>query len=436
VKGSFLLEQTNGRLQADVLVVGAGPSGIPAAVAAARAGAKVILAEEDALPGGAPVDMYVSMVCGGPRKGIYGELLAYLNERHTLDGEPVRPFNNGEDGRNHWYAPYSYAETALRFIRREPGLTLLTGARVTGILREASGSGTRVNGVTVEQKYGAGPLVICAKATVDATGTGLLGEMAGCDVRYGADGKADFGEEFAPEQRDTGVMPCTLMYITQRLNPGPMPDLKALDPAGFVEDKLDRWASAAYDRALRMKKDIYLHWGATVECEDTRNPVLLGNAYVKGLERIGRNAEVWSRCGFTVHIAPKIGVRECRRVMGDYVLTARDMLEGRFEPDTVATSYYGFDLWGRGKEKINAMNLEFKPYGIPSRALTPKNTDGLLIAGKAISGSRIAGSSYRVQPVVAAIGQAAGTAAALAVRGGVRTRDISVTELQKRLDIG
>ena len=69
-------------IQTDVLVVGAGSSGIPAAIAAARQGAKVVLLEEDFVPGGAPVDMYVAMLCGGPRVGIYREMAEHLNAGH------------------------------------------------------------------------------------------------------------------------------------------------------------------------------------------------------------------------------------------------------------------------------------------------------------------------------------------------------------------
>lgn len=433
---------TSGSREADVIVVGAGPSGIPAAIAAARCGARVILLEEDSLPGGAPVDMYVSMICGGPRRGIYSEIINYLNENHTLDRQPIIPFNDGEDSCNHWYLPYAYADAAMHFINKEPNITLLTNAKVTGLITESGGSEgsedggrSRVAGVLVEAVPGAPPLEIRAKVTIDATGTGILGELAGCDVRYGADTKADFGEEWAPSEKDNVVMPCTLMYITQRLQPGPMPVFGEFKGGGFVEDKLNKWASSAYDQALQNDKGIYLHWGATVACEDTRDPMAVGKAYLKALETIKHNARVWYDHGFTVHIAPKIGVRECRRVIGEYVLTIYDMLDGTYHHDTVAISSYGLDTWGSTKVGDKELNKLVKPYGIPYRALIPKGAEGLLIAGKSISGSRFVCSSYRVQPIVAQIGEAAGAAAALAAKAGLGLRDVNVTKLQSILRI-
>lgn len=71
-------------LKCDVVVVGAGPGGVPAAIAAARQGAKVILLEEDNMPGGAPVDMYVPFICGGPRVGVFQEMIQVLNAKHTI----------------------------------------------------------------------------------------------------------------------------------------------------------------------------------------------------------------------------------------------------------------------------------------------------------------------------------------------------------------
>lgn len=420
----------------DVLVVGAGPSGIPAAIAAARGGVSVVLLEEDFLPGGAPVDMYVCMTCGDPRVGIYREMLEYLNQKHDLSCRPIEDFNAGMDGCNHWWHPRSYVQTALHFIGLESNITLITGARAEEVLLGVCENGKKkVEGVLAGRGVGQDRLEIKAKITVDATGTGILGELAGCDVRYGSDTRADFGEEYAPVERDTRVMPCTLKYITQRYTGDTMPQLNELSKSGFVEDKLNRWASAAYDRALQNNTGMYLHWGATVSCDDTRDTVLLGRAHMQALAMIEHDTEVWYRHGFTVHIAPKLGVRECRRVIGDYVLTIYDMLKGNFEYDTVAVSAYGVDLWGSAKLDEKDINSRFKRYGIPYRALIPKGTEGLLMAGKSISGSRFACSSYRVQPIVASIGQACGTAAAMCAHTGLPLRDISVTELQSKLPI-
>ena len=418
----------------DVLVVGAGPSGVPAAIAAAREGSSVILLEEDSLPGGAPIDMFVCMACGDPRVGIYREILEYLNCHHDLERQPMAPFRAGMDDCNHWWLPYAYVQTVCHFLRQEPNIELITGARAEKVLFEEPYNGScRVTGVSAGRGTGREPLEITARVTIDATGTGILGELAGCEVRYGADTRADFGEEYAPEEKNNTVMPCTLKYITQRHTGTGMPRWEELSGSGFVEDRLDHWASAVYDQALHNNTGIYLHWGATVFCEDTRDTLLLGRAHMEALAKIERDAEVWYGHGFTVQIAPRIGVRECRRVMGDYVLTIRDMLNGNFEPDTVAVSNYGVDLWGSAKVDEAGLNRRFQRYGIPYRSLLPRNMEGLLIAGKSISGSRFACSSYRVQPIVASIGQACGTAAALSVKSGLALRDISVTELQSIL---
>lgn len=431
-------------LKCDVLVVGAGPSGVPAAVAAARGGASVIVLEEDSLPGGAPVDMYVCMTCGDPRTGIYREMIEYLNEHHDLERQPMRPFHAGLDGCNHWWMPYSYVQTTMHFLSQEKNITLITGARAEKVLTRRIRNGkTRIFGVQASRGVNLPRLTVRAKVTIDATGTGILGELAGCDVRYGADTRADFGEEFAPTERTPEIMPCTLQYITQRHTGNSMPAWDEFDPGklgvskrGFVEDRLPDWASSIYVTALQTNRGIYLHWGASVYCEDTRDAVLLGKAHMQALSLIEKDTEIWYRHGFTVQIAPKLGVRECRRVMGDYVLTIYDMLNGNFEYDTVAVSSYGVDLWGSTRADEKGLNKCCKTYGIPYRSLLPRGTEGLLMAGKSISGSRFACSSYRVQPIVAQIGQACGTAAALATHTGKGLREISVTDLQSKLQQG
>ena len=89
---AYSSKETYARQSFDVIVVGAGPSGIAAAVAAARNGAKVALLEDDMIPGGAPVDMYVTFMCGGPRVGLFKDLVCELNRSFPVGGIPCSTF--------------------------------------------------------------------------------------------------------------------------------------------------------------------------------------------------------------------------------------------------------------------------------------------------------------------------------------------------------
>ena len=102
-------------LACDVIVVGAGPSGIPAAVAAARMGTKVILIEEDMVIGGATTDMYVTYMCGAPRTGIYLDVVRELDRNQSLGGNPCGTFGKGAwDGKNHWWLHHHIHRSGMR----------------------------------------------------------------------------------------------------------------------------------------------------------------------------------------------------------------------------------------------------------------------------------------------------------------------------------
>jgi hypothetical protein len=407
----------------DVLVVGAGASGIPAAVAAARAGARVVLLEEDAVPGGAPVDMYVAMLCGGPRAGIFHEMAQRLNAAHNLTGAPVAPFDHcGEDGRDYWYLPHAYQQVLEAMIAAEPTLHLQCGAMVTRVLVEDAGNRRRVTGVVAETP-GLPPQVYTAPVTIDATGTGLLAVLAGCEAQYGRNARSDFGEAYGPDAADAVVQPCTWMFVSQRLRPdAAMPD--EMLGTGFVESNYG-WVQRG-DTAVRTRNaGIYLHWGTTVPCADTRDPMAVADTQREALRRLGPRIALLNRHGFAVHLASRIGVRESRRVLGDVVITATDLLDSRYPDDTVAHCHFFLDAWG---EHTQLPRTDVKA-GIPYRALLPRDTEGLLIAGKAISGTHLAMSAYRVQPIMAGVGTAAGVAAALAARLGTSTRGIPLDEL-------
>jgi hypothetical protein len=418
----------NELIEADVVVVGAGPSGIPAAIAAARAGRRVVLVEEDAVPGGCPVDSFVTFLCGGPRVGLYREMAERLNAAHDLTGAPIPDFNVGVTGREHWYMPAAYLDVLYAMIEAEPNLRLICGAPVTGVRVREDGNRRRVEGVTIDRP--AQPtLEIRAAVTIDATGTGLVAALAGCETRYGRDARADFNEPHAPVEADTKAMPCTWMYMSERVrSDARVPAMKELSPHGFVESNVG-WCGHDEAAYHRRNTGLYLHWGSTVFCPDTRNSVALAAAQREAFDRIRADMKVFAAHGFVLHPAPRIGVRESRRVMGETVVTEHDLVEGRVPEDAVAWAHYFLDLWGEDLIKKHVGIRAALPY----RAMIPKGAEGLLVTGKAISGTHVALSAYRVQPIVAALGQAAGEAAAMAAGSKTGVRDIEMGVLQARL---
>lgn len=418
------------KLKCDVAVVGAGPGGVPAAIAAARQGAKVILLEEDNMPGGAPVDMYVPFICGSPRVGVFREMIQELNAHHTIGGKPCSTFGKtGSDGKNHWWMPSSFAEVVYNMIDKEPNLTLMCGAPVVGVSVKADGNRNRVTGVRIMRngEY----QDIEAAVTIDATGNGLVADLAGCEYMYGSEAKSDYNEPVGIEVADGKVQPCTWMLISERIKRNAVLPIDKLKGSSAVEDNLNRWVTAP-DKEDMIRRDagIYLHWGKTVYCKDTRDPLLLAQAQMEALDKLRENLAIWHEAGYAVHLAPKIGVREVRRIKGEYVLTANDLIQGVMPDDKIANAHYSFDVWGM---KIPEEMKHIGPYGIPYRCLVPLNTEGLLTAGRIVSATRVAHSSLRVQPICSNIGMAAGTAAAMSALQKTGLRSIDIKDLQGRL---
>lgn len=412
----------------DVLVVGAGASGIPAAIAAARAGARVTLLEEDAIPGGAPVDNYVSMLCGGPRVGIYREIALRLNAGFNLTGQPAAAFEKAgdEDGRDYWYLPADYTQVLLEFLAAEPRLMLVCGAPVTRVAVSPGPGRRRVLGV-VTQAPGCPPRSYAAPVIIDATGTGLVAALAGCETQYGRNARSDFNEAYGPDAADQVVQPCTWMFVSQRLRrDAQFPE--ELVGSGLVESNFG-WLHKGDQSIGRRHADAYLHWGATVKCRDTRDARALATAQHEAMKLLQPKFDLLRRAGYATHLAPKLGVREVRRVLGESVVTATDLLAGRFPADTIAHCAFFLDAWGE-HDKLPRTPVHA---GIPYGALVPRATDGLLMAGKAISGTHLAMSAYRVQPIMASVGEAAGLAAALAATRRLGVRDVPLAELQARL---
>ncbi len=130
-------------------------------------------------------------------------------------------------------------------------------------------------------------------------------------------------------------------------------------------------------------------------------------------------------------IAPTIGVRESRRIAGDYVLTKEDVIDGRVFDDSVCMGGYHIDIHRPAGTWVESHDVE--AYTIPFRSLIARDVEGLLMAGKCLSATHEAVASTRVIPICMGQGQAVGTAAALAVVNGKSVRDINITKLQNTL---
>jgi len=132
--------------------------------------------------------------------------------------------------------------------------------------------------------------------------------------------------------------------------------------------------------------------------------------------------------------APEVGFRETRRIIGDYILTKEDVLNVHQFHDNIAQCAYMIDIHDpTGTQLFYTPVPEGKSYGIPYRCLLPKNIDNLIVAGRCISATHEAQGSLRVMPPSFNIGQAAGTAAAIAVIDQVKARDVNVAKLRKML---
>jgi len=410
--------------ETDVLVIGAGAAGWPAAIGAARAGASVVLIEEDAVPGGAAMDQYVLMLDGGPRSGVITELCGTLDRDYPLTARaPGRWWD-------FWYLPGDYLMVLSRLLAAEQNLTVRCGVRVERLLVEDVVGRRRITGALWRDAAGH-EQCITANVTIEATGVGNLAVQAGLEGRYGEDSRDDFGERIAPAERTDQVQLCTWKYISQKIGHAAPFDFRRLK-LSFPLESGEGWPKGDIDGLMRRDIGAYLHWGCKVRCRDTREPEALATAQRTALDLMSDDISLLRQHGYAVHLAPRLGVREQWRILGETVITSEDIFRGHVPDDSVMVTQRSVDVWS---EKVKGMSdfPESQPYGIPFRALIPRDCDGLLVAGKHISGTHLAMASYRVQCLLAQIGQAAGVAAATCVHGGTQPNRIDFADLKPRL---
>ncbi|MFF9623352.1 FAD-dependent oxidoreductase [Streptomyces griseosporeus] len=438
----------------DVLVVGGGPAGTAAAHAAADAGADTVLVERYGFLGGNATAALVMPLMSfhneqkqavfdtngqdnrllpsdhGEGEAVVAGFLWRLLDRLTARGGCIPP--SLDTGYTVPFDPEIFKLVLLDLLD-EAGVRLLLHAFASSAL--PLDDGWRV---VFETK--SGPVVIDADVVVDGTGDGDIAVAAGAPYEVGR-----------PE--DGRVQPMTLMFRVADFHPERF--------AGYVHDHPDQWrgvhglwdlveeATKAGD--LRLSREDILFFGTPHPHELSVNSTRVTNALgidvwdltraevaarrqLEQIDRFLRTRVPGFEEAYTVQSGTQIGVRETRRILGDYHLTGHDILGARSFPDVVAHGAYPVDIHNpRGSGTVLKRVPQGRFYDIPLRCLLPRDTDRLLVAGRCISGSHVAHSSYRVMPIAMATGQAAGACAALAVRRGTTPREVPAEAVQEEL---
>lgn len=435
----------------DVLVIGGGPAGLGAALGAAAAGARVTLVERYGFLGGNATAALVMPLMSfhtdhgaaeaaraaplmpadhGPGEAAVGGVLATL-VRRLVAADGALPASE----RTGFVVPFDpeILKLVATDLLDEAGVSFLFHALATGVL-----GAPRVEAVVFETK--SGPIVIRARVTVDCTGDGDVAALAGAPFEVGRDS-------------DGGVQPMTLMFRMVEFQRAAFAAYNEAHPSQWrgVHGLWDLIRQAAAAGELDLPREDILFFGTPHEREvsvnSTRVTGALGTS-VWDLTRAEWTARRQMRqiVAFLRRYVPgfeqayvaqsgvTIGVRESRRILGEYQLTAEDVLQARKWPDVIARGTYPIDIHSpTGKGTLLARLPAGESYDIPLRCLVPLRAEGLLVAGRCISGTHEAHSSYRVMPVAMATGQAAGVCAALAARSGRTPREVPAAEVHEEL---
>lgn len=442
---------------ARVIVAGAGPSGIVAAIAAAREGAHTTLIEQNGFVGGVAgmglgLQGFYDTSARRVIDGIPWELVRRMVDRGLCvimrnDDNPNDPFYLSRYIR---FNPELFKRTATEMLL-EAGVNMVARTMVTNVVRE----GNRVTGLVVENKSGSSQLH--ADCLVDCTGDGDLAARAGAEHEVG--------------RRGDGVMqPMTMLFFLSHVNVPRAEQHGVLkrQPWEVVEPErligkvnsyrlnLMPWVDAlqkAIPEVPRITGTNFhdygngiFHTGNFIHIShlDGSNGDQLAKAETVGRTVVWRLVEFLQRNvpGFEdvnlVQIATHVGVRETRRIHGHYYLTPEDARKARQFADNVAQCGNLMDIHdNHASDYVKlAAGTQIEgglSFGMPYRCLVPKGVDALLTAGRCVSGSREAQSSFRVMGTCMAMGQAAGTAAAMAAHAGTVPRLIDVQSLRARL---
>ncbi len=433
----------------DVVVCGGGPAGCAAALAAARAGADTLLVEREAHLGGATVNQLVLVILSKNGVDFQGVWHEWYNELKRLNA--VRKVDRDHDGFKGTVDP-EQVKYAWDNLLSRAGVKLLHRVLTAGTVIEDN----RVTGVIVETC--AGRKVIMAKRVIDATGDGAVAAAAGVPFKQGANGKK-YAMALTKVFRLGGFK-----WPDNWPNDNAFAQLRSSWEKAVAEGELTHPVATTSDRIINYMK--YRCWELPAQRKELMSvmsrvlkinpldPFDLSQAEREGREQARQCAEFYCRHmpgfeqAYLLDTASHIGIRSSRRLKGVCSVTDDDVLNFRKYPNAVANASWDIDIWPvdsytaasverdtvAATERAEALkNGAF--YNIRYGCLLPEKIDNLLFAGRCVSASHLAESSLRIQQTCQALGEAAGTAAALSLEQDVSPGKLEEADLAERLKL-
>ncbi|MCC9607709.1 FAD-dependent oxidoreductase [Blastopirellula sp. JC732] len=419
---------------ADVIVCGAGPAGVSAAIAAARAGARVRLFESNGCLGGVWTAGLLTWIFDFKGDGFTAELTRQLDARDARRGDSTNRFV---------YEP-DEMKRLLEDLCVEAGVQFRLDTRLVAAYRE----GRQLTTVITESRSGREAWE--APVFIDATGDGALGAMAGCTWELG-----NMEDDQAPQ--------CECQPLTMNALAAVKDVTKMSDFISFYQGDLNWHVEATkHFKAEIQRAGLDPSYGMPTIFHVRDNVVLLMMNHEYGIRPDDADAMtratvrarkeifdivhalrklggVWEGLQ-VVATAEQIGIRDGKRIRGRYTVTKQDLIDGARHEDAVARVTFGVDIHAKNKKDNDKLTIERGgvsrtiPYDIPLRALIAKDVDGLMMAGRCISGDFVAHASYRVTGNAVATGEAAGIAAALAATGKRQPHEVSWADCKAVLE--
>ncbi len=438
--------------QTDVLVVGGGPAGLCAAVAASRQGARTALVERYGFLGGMATAGLVGPFAGARHR--YGDgriiggvpweiverlvrnggaLLDTFDYTGVADGTGDGPAVSATGGGNRGDVPFD--SEMLKWVAdqlaREAGVRMHCHSLAVAVSRD----GARVAAVIVESK--SGRAAIAGRVVVDATGDADVAAMAGAPFEAGRPG-------------DGALQPMTLMFRLGGVDTAALGDITRPYVPPAVRQKAEAlvasgelpvfggpwtfWGSTI--RPGEVMVNMVRLWGDATDTDTLTRSAITGRDHVHKFVDFLRDHFPEFRGAYLIDTAAQIGIRETRRIRGEYTLSEEDITERRRFADAIALGGHVIDIHSPAGTNAQ-VRRRVGAYQIPYRCLLPLGVENVLVAGRPISVTHEAHGSARVMGTAMATGQAAGVAAAMAARGSGKVREVDTAELRRRItDLG